>query len=103
MASDRPFVLATGGGAVLREANREAMLRSGFVAALTATPERIIERVSGDASRPLLRGDVEARVRRLMDERRTAYDFAHIRIDTTDLTPEEAADRILAAAKAMVP
>jgi len=38
-------------------------------------------------------------VRRLMDERKTAYDFAHIKIDTTDLTPEEAAERILAAAK----
>lgn len=99
LASDRPLVLATGGGAVLREANREAMLRSGFVAALTASPERIIERVSGDASRPLLRGDVEERVRRLMAERKTAYDFAHIRIDTTDLSPEEVADRILAAVK----
>jgi shikimate kinase len=99
MASDRPLVLATGGGAVLREANREAMLRSGFVAALTASPERIIERVSGDASRPLLRGDVEERVRRLLAERKTAYDFAHIRIDTTDLSPDEVADRILAAVK----
>jgi len=103
LASDRPFVLATGGGAVLREANREAMLRSGFVAALTAAPERIIERVSGDASRPLLRGDVEARVKRLMEERKTAYDFAHVKIDTTDLTPDEVADRILAAVKEAVP
>jgi len=99
LASERPLVLATGGGAVLREANREAMLRSSFVAALTASPERIVERVSGDSSRPLLRGDVGERVRRLMDERKTAYDFAHIKIDTTDLTPEEAAERILAAAK----
>jgi shikimate kinase len=97
LASDRPFVLATGGGAVLREANREAMLRSGFVAALTASPERIIERVSGDGSRPLLRGNVGERVRRLMDDRKRAYDFAHIKIDTTELTPSEVADRILAA------
>ena len=99
MASDRPLVLATGGGAVLRGANRETMLRSGIVAALTAAPERIIERVSGDASRPLLRGDVAERVRRLMAERKTAYDFAHIKIDTTELSPEEAADRILAYVK----
>lgn len=100
LASERPLVLATGGGAVLREANREAMLRSGFVAALTASPERIIGRVSGDASRPLLRGDVEDRVRRLMAERKHVYDFAHIKIDTTDLTPEAVADRILAAREA---
>ena len=99
MASERSFVLATGGGAVLREANRAAMLRSGFVAALTATPERIIERVSGDAARPLLRGDVEERVRRLMAERKNAYDFAHIKIDTTDLSPDAVADRILDAVK----
>jgi len=99
LAAERPLVLATGGGAVLREANRAAMLRSGFVAALTASPGRIVERVSGDASRPLLRGDVEERVRRLMSERRTAYDFAHVKIDTTDLTPEEVADRILSAAR----
>jgi shikimate kinase len=99
LASERPLVLATGGGAVLRGENRDAMMRSSFVAALTASPERIIERVAGDSSRPLLRGGVEERVRKLMAERRTAYDFAHIKIDTTDLLPEEVADRILAALK----
>lgn len=96
LASDQPIVLATGGGAVLREANRAAMLRSGFVAALTASPEQIIARVAGDPSRPLLRGDVEERVHRLLEERKNAYDFAHIKIDTTDMTPAEVADRILA-------
>lgn len=96
MQSPEPFVLATGGGAVLREANRDAMLRGGFVVALTADADQIIARVSGDKARPLLAGDAAANVRRLLEQRKDAYDFAHVRLDTSGLPPAAVADRILA-------
>ncbi|GAB2692710.1 shikimate kinase [Paenibacillus thermoaerophilus] len=92
-------VVATGGGAVLSERNREAMLGGGFVVALLAERDVIIERVRGDANRPLLAGDLEARVDKLLAERAGAYDFAHLSIDTGGMTPEEAA-RVIAEAYA---
>ena len=47
-------VIATGGGAILRRANTEAMRRSGTVVWLDATAEVLTERVGSDGSRPLL-------------------------------------------------
>jgi shikimate kinase len=92
-----PAVIATGGGAVLRKHNCVTMLENGFVVALTADPETIIARVMGDKGRPLLQGDVETRVRTLMQQRRNAYDFAHLHLDTTSLSTEEVANLIMKA------
>ncbi|CAM3356094.1 shikimate kinase [Paenibacillus lupini] len=94
---DARSIIATGGGAVLREHNREAMLKHGFVVALTADAEHIINRVKSDTTRPLLQGDVAANVHRIMEQRKHAYDFAHLQLDTTSLTPQEAAEVILQA------
>lgn len=88
-------VIATGGGAVLAEENRRMMLQGGFVVALKASEATIIKRVSGNASRPLLAGDITDRVRRLLKEREGVYDFAHLTIDTDGLTPEEIAGIIV--------
>ncbi|WP_139489691.1 shikimate kinase [Brevibacillus dissolubilis] len=77
------LVITTGGGAVLRPSNVEAMLAGGTVVALTATEEEIIRRVSGDVNRPLLAGDAALRVRTLLRERAGAYDFAPVQVETT--------------------
>jgi shikimate kinase len=82
-------VVSTGGGAVLKEENRSLMLEGGLVAALKAEESTIVERVRGDANRPLLQGDVEERVRTLMEARRYAYDFAPLQIDTDHLTVDQ--------------
>lgn len=87
-------VIATGGGAVLAERNRELMLESGFVVNLHASAELIISRVSQDSSRPLLQGDVSGRVHKLLEERKHAYDFAHCTIDTDNMTPSQVADAV---------
>jgi len=88
--------VSTGGGAVLAEANRAVMLRTGFVAALKADAGTIIERVRGDANRPLLAGNVEERVKRLLEERKNAYDFADCSVDTAGRSPGDIAAEILA-------
>lgn len=93
-------VISTGGGAVLREENRRLMLAGGLVAALHASEAAIVARVREDKGRPLLQGDVEERVRTLMEARRQAYDFAPLRIDTERLTPEEVAAVIQARLQA---
>ncbi|MBB6730262.1 shikimate kinase [Cohnella sp. CBP 2801] len=94
-------VVATGGGAVLREKNRRLMLDGGLVVALTADRESLIARVAGGgdaASRPLLAGDAAERIDTLLRTRRNAYDFAHVAIDTTRLSPEEVAEELLSRA-----
>lgn len=83
------IVVATGGGAVLAEANRETMLQSGFVVALTASVESILNRVQNDPNRPLLKGNAAESVPMLLETRRHAYDFAHLKIDTTDKSVSE--------------
>ncbi|MDR0327323.1 MAG: shikimate kinase [Planctomycetaceae bacterium] len=51
----REFVLATGGGAVLRSQTRERLRQSGRVIWLTATPETILRRISADAASKTMR------------------------------------------------
>ncbi|AKG34487.1 shikimate kinase [Paenibacillus durus] len=88
-------VISTGGGAVLAPANREMMMENGIVAALSATAEAIISRVAEDNNRPLLAGNTEERVRRILEERKDAYSFAHCTVDTTNLTAAQVCHHIL--------
>lgn len=96
LTNEESCVLATGGGAVLSAYNRDLMLNHGLVVALKASPEQIIARVKTDSARPLLHGDAAERVHQLLEQRKHAYDFAHISIDTTDLSAEEVVEAILA-------
>lgn len=55
---DTPLVIALGGGAILRDANRETIRQSGWVAWLQASPQTLANRISRDlttnARRPAL-------------------------------------------------
>lgn len=88
-------IIATGGGAVLKEENRQLMLQYGLVIHLSAAADVIISRVSRDTGRPLLQGDLTKRVYSLLDQRKTAYDFAHIEVDTSLLTIPQVVTNIL--------
>lgn len=88
-------VIATGGGAVLRKENCELMSNRGWVAALTANEAAIVERVRGDIGRPLLAGNLEERVRKIMNERKDCYQFADVTVDTTGKSAHEVALDIL--------
>lgn len=75
--ADEPggMILSTGGGAVLRPENREA-LRHGFphVMYLRASPEEIFRRIKHDRTRPLLQvADPLARLRELYRDRDPLY------------------------------
>lgn len=54
LAADTNLVVATGGGAVLRPANRVALKQSGTVVYLQAAPRLLFERTRLDPNRPLL-------------------------------------------------
>lgn len=88
-------VVATGGGAVLKQENRDYMVRNSMVIALKADEETIIDRVSSDSNRPLLQGDLKQKVHQLMQQRKAVYDFAPLQIDTTNKTIDEIIQYIL--------
>jgi shikimate kinase len=77
-------VIATGGGAVLRPANRQRLRAAGSVIYLRSTPEEVFRRVRHDANRPLLQvEDPLARLRSLYEERDPLYrETAHFIIET---------------------
>lgn len=90
LLNDGPLVLATGGGAVLREATRQRIAASGVSIWLKAEPEVILRRVRRRADRPLLKtDDPAATIARLISERHPIYQMADIAVDSRD-APHEA-------------
>ena len=77
-------VLATGGGAVLREANRQALRQRSNVVYLRSTPEELFRRLRHDTHRPLLQvRDPLRKLRELFAERDPLYrQTAHFVIET---------------------
>ena len=77
-------VIATGGGAVVREANRARLRSSAKVIYLRSTPEEIHRRLRHDSNRPLLQvADPMDRLRSLQAERDPLYrETAHFVIET---------------------
>lgn len=73
--TQRPgVVIATGGGAVLRPSNRDALHSRTHVLYLRSTPEEIHRRLRNDQHRPLLQvADPLARLRELFRERDPLY------------------------------
>lgn len=97
------LVIATGGGVILRDANRQRLRDSGFVVWLTASPETIWDRLQHDPTttsrRPnLTPGGGLDEIRSLLAVREPLYrQTANFTIATEALSPEAAADAILSA------
>lgn len=68
------IILATGGGAVLREENRQHLSSRGFVIYLHCTPDQQFERTYRDRNRPLLQTEKPLdKLRDLMQVRDPLY------------------------------
>ncbi|CAN7713783.1 shikimate kinase AroK [Pseudomonas solani] len=98
-------VVATGGGAVLRPANREALRGGGRVVYLHTSVEQQIDRTSRDRNRPLLRTADPGRVLRdLMAIRDPLYrEIADIIIETDERPPRMVVQEILERLQALPP
>jgi shikimate kinase len=96
-------IVATGGGAILLEANRRALRDFGFVAWLSADPETLTTRLRassrGVEDRPSLTGaGTLAEIADVLEARSTLYRAAaHAVVETAGRTPEEVADAVLDA------
>jgi shikimate kinase len=78
------LLIATGGGVVLRQANREALHARCKVFYMRATPEELFRRLRHDTHRPLLQvAEPLKRLRDLYRERDPLYrDTCHFTIET---------------------
>lgn len=96
------LVLASGGGAPMRDDNRRAMREGGLVVWLQARPATILARMTGDATtaarRPsLTEKDPLAEIVHLLEVRLPAYrETAQLVVDTEGKTPEAIVEEILA-------
>jgi shikimate kinase len=91
----RHHVIATGGGAFADPATRAALQDGAATVWLRCDIETILQRVGGDASRPLAAG--RERMATLLADRESSYRLAELTVDTADAPPGEVAERIVKA------
>ncbi|MBW2404849.1 MAG: 3-dehydroquinate synthase [Deltaproteobacteria bacterium] len=89
-------VVSLGGGTVVDDDTRQALLRGGIVVTLTADSAVLAERVGEGAGRPLLGADPQEDIERILKARGEAYSEAHAVLDTAKLDAEEIAAEIVA-------
>lgn len=88
-------VIATGGGAMVRDQNVQNLRSTGMLFCLDATPEVILQRTSKYSHRPLLQvEDPIGRIREMLQTRESLYARADHKIDTSQLTVDQVVDRI---------
>jgi shikimate kinase len=93
-----PCVLATGGGAFLREETRNRIRDKAVSIWLKADADIIMRRVKRRADRPLLQtADPAATVERLIGEREPIYQHADLTIWSRDVPHEKIVDECLDA------
>nr|WP_302850376.1 shikimate kinase AroK [Pseudomonas aromaticivorans] len=99
------LVLATGGGAVLRQANREALRAGGRVVYLHTSVEQQLERTARDRNRPLLRAaNPEQVLRDLMATRDPLYrEIADVIIETDQRPPRMVVQEVLSRLEQLSP
>jgi shikimate kinase len=98
------ILLATGGGAVLDESNRELLKQRGYVVYLSASVEQLLERTANDRNRPLLQVDDPREViEKLIAERDPFYrEVADLVVATEKRKPQVVADDIVAEVRQLM-
>jgi shikimate kinase len=89
-------VIAVGGSLPVRKENRDYLKQLGKVIYLTASVSTLVERLSGDATRPMLQGDdLKKRIETLMEQRGALYDeAADVEVATDGKTLREVIEEI---------
>lgn len=97
LCKQRGAVLATGGGAVIRRRNREALAAGGEVIYLKCSLDEQVRRTAANRNRPLLAsGSPRAILEELMRERGPLYlEVAHHVVDTSGLQVRQVGQNIL--------
>ncbi len=97
VSRDKNSIIDTGGGVVINEDNIRRLKEHGVVICFFARPEVIYERTKAETHRPLLdTPDPVSSIGELLRKRQAYYDRADYKIDTSDITAEEAAEKVIA-------
>ena len=90
-------IIFCGGGVVLNKENVDNLRKKGRLTLLKAEPETILKRVTGDETRPVLKGNLSLEgIQEIMNKRNEAYiEAADIIIETDDKTVEEISMEII--------
>jgi shikimate kinase len=99
LTSARRVLVATGGGAILRPANRQWMRERGVVIYLKASVEQQLARLRHDKTRPLIQfEDRESRLQELASQRDPLYaELADLTFPARNRSVEQSVERILQA------
>lgn len=96
LSAQQNIVLATGGGAILSQVNRDCLKRSGFVIYLRASVEDLYQRTCHDKNRPLLQtADPKGKLQELFEQRDPLYrETANLVIDTSRQSVHQLLNRL---------
>lgn len=105
VARGGPCVVATGGGAMLADENRQLMFAGGWVVALEGRPEVLLARIrqhaqsdAPDALRPMLAADDQLeQIRALKQRRQAIYALADWTVHTDRLSQAQVAAEVIRA------
>lgn len=100
--TERPFVMATGGGLPCTPGNFEILENLGMTIYLQADAQTLAKRVvESKAERPMLaskdeeeKSDLSKRIQDLLDKRESTYKRASHTVNTADISVSEAVDKI---------
>ena len=97
LVSKQNIVLATGGGIILSESNRDLLAKNGIVIYLKSNQKDLVLRMKNDKTRPLLKnGNVELIIKKLCQEREPLYEqIADFEIATKNKRIHEVVNEII--------
>ncbi len=96
LSKKKNVIISTGGGAVLKQENMDALRKTGIIICLMATPETIMQRTANNNQRPLLQVENPfEKIKELLMSRMPYYKKADIIIDTAEKTPLQIAEEII--------
>ncbi|MDR1485747.1 MAG: shikimate kinase [Planctomycetaceae bacterium] len=98
LANSKEIILASGGGAILRESTRNKFRKTGQVVWLQASPEVVLKRMQNDVASLTTRPNLTSllpldEIISLIEKRKPLYEqTATFTINTDNLTPTQIAD-----------
>jgi shikimate kinase len=89
-------VIATGGGIVIDEENIKLLQEKAMLVCLDASTDVLLKRAGNGDKRPLLKGSRrKERIEEILRQRENSYARAHARVETSNLTINEVAEKIV--------
>lgn len=96
LAQKENLIIDCGGGVVLQQENIDRLKENGILVYLSTDPEVIYQRTKDQLHRPLLNiPNSQTKIQELLNQRKFYYEQAHFTIDTSDLSADQSAQKIL--------